>query len=389
MESGAPEGPEARPEASSTPPSAPRPGPAAWPPPPVPPPFAVPTWPAPSGWPPAPGAVPGWNPFGGAAGAPAAPGSGPGPSVATTGVGRFRPMGIAELVDAALTLYRRNFLLIVAIAAVVHVPFAILSVLLYQLSGAVSALDAAGFRGGFAGLAPTPHGTLTGAQSSALTSLLVDAAIVGAVQLLVVLPISLAAMSRAVGDRYLDRPVTVAGSYAAALRRGGALLGGILLVVLLVVAEIAVGVAVIGLLGVVGPVGVVPAIAAVAVLGVVLAMTAVRSTLLPQAVVIERLGGVAGIRRSWWLTRGAFWRTVAILLLVAVLQTLVGGLLAVPLQLLVSGAGLGTQQLVSQAAGAVGEVLVSPLSLIALTLLYYDLRIRREAFDIEMLAASL
>ena len=33
--------------------------------------------------------------------------------------------------------------------------------------------------------------------------------------------------------------------------------------------------------------------------------------------------------------------------------------------------------------------MVSPLSLIALTLVYYDLRIRKEAFDIEMLAASL
>jgi hypothetical protein len=298
-------------------------------------------------------------------------------------------MGVAELVDASLTLYRRNFLLIVAIAAVVHVPVAVLSLLVYQLSGVVRALDAAGLRTGLPALSPAAPGTLTDAQTSALTGLVVATAAIGAVQLLVVLPVSLAAMSRAVSDRYLDRPATVAGSYAAALRRGGALLGAILLVVLLVVAEMVLGIAVIGLLGALGPVGVVPAIGVAIALVAALAVTAVRSTLLPQAIVIEGLGSLTGIRRSWRLTTEAFWRTLGILALVVLLQTFVGGLLAVPLQLLVSGAGMGTQQLVSQAAGAVGEVLVSPLSLIALALLYYDLRIRREAFDIEMLAASL
>ena len=38
---------------------------------------------------------------------------------------------------------------------------------------------------------------------------------------------------------------------------------------------------------------------------------------------------------------------------------------------------------------AVAGVLVSPLTLIASTLYYYDLRIRREAFDLDMLAESL
>jgi hypothetical protein len=37
----------------------------------------------------------------------------------------------------------------------------------------------------------------------------------------------------------------------------------------------------------------------------------------------------------------------------------------------------------------VTAVFVAPVTLVTLTLLYYDLRIRREGFDIEMLAASL
>ena len=34
-------------------------------------------------------------------------------------------------------------------------------------------------------------------------------------------------------------------------------------------------------------------------------------------------------------------------------------------------------------------VFVAPITYITLTLLYYDLRIRREAFDVEMLASAL
>ena len=34
-------------------------------------------------------------------------------------------------------------------------------------------------------------------------------------------------------------------------------------------------------------------------------------------------------------------------------------------------------------------VLIQPISFIVVVLLYYDLRIRREAFDIEMLAATI
>jgi hypothetical protein len=43
----------------------------------------------------------------------------------------------------------------------------------------------------------------------------------------------------------------------------------------------------------------------------------------------------------------------------------------------------------NQLASLIVSVLIQPISFIVVVLLYYDLRIRREAFDIEMLAASL
>jgi hypothetical protein len=40
-------------------------------------------------------------------------------------------------------------------------------------------------------------------------------------------------------------------------------------------------------------------------------------------------------------------------------------------------------------AQAVSTIIATPISLITITLLYFDRRIRREAFDLEMLTATL
>jgi hypothetical protein len=48
-----------------------------------------------------------------------------------------------------------------------------------------------------------------------------------------------------------------------------------------------------------------------------------------------------------------------------------------------------TLQLINGAAGAVANVLVVPFGLIAYTLMYYDLRIRKEGFDLEQQARNL
>lgn len=302
------------------------------------------------------------------------------------GFGRFRPLGVGELIDASFTLYRRNLLLLVAITAVVQVPFAILNLVIFELLGVGSDLDTVGGRGGLFGTT-SPGATLSPAQATALKSLFVYTGIVVAVQVFVVLPLSLAAMSRAVSDRYLDRPASLGSSYAAALRRGGSLLGAILLLLLIVAGVSAVAIVGVAVAAFAGPFGIVPAIVVTLAWIASLPLLAVRSTLFAQAIVVEGVGSLEGLRRSWRLTRGFFWRTLGILAVVLILQAVVGWVLQAPVALLVSGAG--TQQLIGQAVSAVTSVVVSPLSLIALTLVYYDYRIRREAFDIEMLAASL
>src|SRR5487761_783476 len=77
----------------------------------------------PPGWgqPPAWGAPqPGWN---------------PGFMPSQVGSGRFRSMSVGEWLDATFTLYRRNFALIASISAVVQIPYALLTLVLYEVTG--------------------------------------------------------------------------------------------------------------------------------------------------------------------------------------------------------------------------------------------------------------
>ena len=48
-----------------------------------------------------------------------------------------------------------------------------------------------------------------------------------------------------------------------------------------------------------------------------------------------------------------------------------------------------TPALIQQLFTMAGQVLITPISAAAVILLYYDLRIRKEGFDLEMLAADL
>ncbi len=51
------------------------------------------------------------------------------------GSGRFRSMSVGEWLDATFTLYRRNFALIASISAVVQIPYALLTWLLFTITG--------------------------------------------------------------------------------------------------------------------------------------------------------------------------------------------------------------------------------------------------------------
>ncbi len=358
------------------PPPPPPPPPAGWP--------GLPGWGAGAGPPPPPGGgAPGW-------GAPPAPGAPPGwgwqPQPVLPGSGRFRAQAVGELLDSAFTLYRRNLRLILAITAVVQVPLALFSYLAYQLTGIGSATTRLQQLGA--------NGTITRQQfldiSSTLITVLAVVFGIALLQALVVQPIATAAMTRAVGDVYLDHPATVGGAYRAVGRRIGSVVAVSMLLFLAGVGLLAAAFGlVIGSVYAFGAGGAALLIVVVPVTLFIVILVYTRWLFAAPIVILERSGAVAALRRSWQLVRGSTPRVFGISLLVGlitgILSAIVGALLGVVTQF----GDESVRLILSQLASLIVAVLIQPISFIVVVLLYYDLRIRREAFDIEMLAANL
>ena len=306
---------------------------------------------------------------------------------AQVGSGRFRSMSVGEWLDATFTMYRRTFILIASISAVVQIPYALLTWLLFELTGVATFV-----RSPFASLGSQ---TITPAQAQQLINTYVGVLAVSAglilVSLFVILPLGEAATTRAVSDRYLDRPSSLLSAYRAALGRLGALIAMILILLAAYAGSIVV---VIALVAVLAAVGGGPAAALIAILAFLALIPAlvffyVRTVVAVPAIVLERASGWHGLQRSWQLTKGRFWPTLGRMCLLALIAGIISSVVAAIFELPGSALFPSNTFVFDQVASAIASVFVGPITYIGVTLLYYDIRIRKEGFDIEMLARSL
>jgi hypothetical protein len=130
---------------------------------------------------------------------------------------------------------------------------------------------------------------------------------------------------------------------------------------------------------------------------------AIRLALATPALVLEDLGVLASLRRSWGLTDGRFWRTLGILVVTGLLVGIVQQVLSFGFQAVGTVLGLG---LVSTTNGdpagpllvvvtlgtsvlgaGLGALLTQPFSAAVTALLYTDARIRAEGFDLALARA--
>ena len=116
------------------------------------------------------------------------------------------------------------------------------------------------------------------------------------------------------------------------------------------------------------------------------------------AVVLERASVGHGIARSWRLTSGSqFWRVLGIRILTGIIVGIAAQILAFPLGL-IGGVGIVAtadpqnlyvwQAIISGVSGLVTGALTTPFTAGVDALLYVDQRIRREGFDVQLIAAA-
>ena len=258
-------------------------------------------------------------------------------------VAELRPLSIGELLDKTFSLYRSHFFLFVGIMAVPG----LLPLILVILSGMVALIPA------------SPAG------ASAAIGLAVLGVVVFLLAYGVVYAMALAATVFAVSEIYLGgRDITIRGAYAKV--RGRALRTLWMMIVLL----LAIGV---GLLLFIVP-------------GV---LVAVWYAVAIPAAIVENLKTGAAFRRSEILTKGRRGSVFLVFVLFFVLNYVSAVLFGFPAALL-AGLWPGVTGLVIQnLATFVSGALVGPLLTIGLSLMYFDLRVRKEGFDLQLMLASL
>lgn len=253
----------------------------------------------------------------------------------------LRPLSTSELLDRTFHLYRNNFLMFVGIVAVPQ-----LAVLALRIGGA--ALVRQGHPMVFA-----------------------FTAFVAGIGSYVAIQISQAATVMAVSNLHLDNPVSIGSAFSMSS-------GSMMRVIGITFAvAIAVGVAFIFLI--------VPGIYVALMWSMAIPVT-----------VLEGGGLGVSTTRSKELTKGNRGRIFVIYLLVGILVFVVSMVIQFPLQLLARslahGNPLSTIALTQgmQATGNfISTSLAGSLATIALTLVYYDLRVRKEGFDLQLMMARL
>lgn len=295
----------------------------------------------------------------------------------------LRPRRIGEIIDVAIKIWSKNFRQLVPLTAMFMLP--------------IQALSA------FAMVATKPTITDTleewqknlienpGVAPSApkFTNQQIGAVVVSQLIAFVGTMIITAALTAFVADRYLGRETTTKEALRVAVRRGPLMMLYSFLTIVLAVlfgGLLSLGAALLfsvqPVLGVVGFV--------VAFVGFVWLLNA--ATVAGPAIIVERIGPIKAVRRSFQIVRGLWWRTLGCRLVgwivTAIPIIMISGILTGFLSF-AGGNNESFRWVWSAIAGTVGASIVAPISAAIAVLIYVDLRIRKEGFDLEMLASSI
>jgi hypothetical protein len=262
----------------------------------------------------------------------------------------LRPLGVLEVLDTATKLYRSQVLNLWMAVAIIIVPLQIVQFLIEraELSNVVLINGT---------LYAQPGGSTGGILPQLLTSLL---------GLLAEL-ISVGAIFKLLLDAYLGRTVDLRESLSYAASK----LGSLLWLAILSVIFVAIGFVLL----------IVPGVWALVAL-----------TVSVPVLMFEGLTGLAAMQRSRQLVSGFWWSTFGRLICAYIIYTVVLLVLITIVGAVINGAAGSSVTfflLLGTIAGVIGAVVATPFISAVVAVIYIDLRVRKEALDLELLAGGL
>ncbi|HXF85932.1 MAG TPA: hypothetical protein VNK49_11150 [Anaerolineales bacterium] len=276
----------------------------------------------------------------------------------------LRPLRLGELLDQALRLYRRNFITFIGIIALVHVPLTL-------LQAAISALTSS-----------------TLLQSDSLDEIFSNTGLwagIGSglilfiVQFILVQGIATGALTRAVADIYLGRQSGILNAYKSIGRAWLSLLGALLFILLLYLLMVIWWL-------------IVPCLGWFTGLGMMVFLLAAIHPLVPPIVVLEKQSAIASVRRAWSLARYRFWPLLgyAFVLYLFSLIIVIGpsmvanAALGITIPFVNSAMDVAVTTLIQSLVQLITSLIYYPVQMTAFTLIYFDLRVRTEGFDLAL-----
>ena len=240
---------------------------------------------------------------------------------------KLEPRDIGAIFNETFSIYGRHFLKLIAIVAIVQVPLGVLGYLTND-----------------------PHSYIP-------LGISVVTGIISFVASIIAGPLMTGSLIHAISKQYLIQQIDIGNSYNFSWNR----------IVSLLITFIIIGLALI-LMG-------------ITIIGIPFAIYfGIRWSFSLQCVLIEGFGPIAAISRSSRLVKDNWWRVFGYTIIWLLIAIAVGLLLSI--FSLIPGV---TSQLISTIVG----IIIAPIAAILFTLLYFDIRLRKEGYSFEKLAEEL
>jgi len=211
--------------------------------------------------------------------------------------------------------------------------------------------------------------------------------------------LALGATTLAVSEEYAGRTTDIRGAFRHVRGRFGSLM------LLALVAGLRLGGISVGLILLTGAtsallVPIQPVLGGIAIfIGMMTSMLlaaflALRYAMCVPALMLEHLTARPAILRSIFLTSGHLWRVFLVVLCTLALTYAALAFFQMPFMVGAIMAGVESMAgliltLIGTVTGSIGGVLVAPIMIIGFVVMYYDLRIRKEALDLQMMMGAL